>query len=474
MSMSVQKSHKFTRWQNLQDGEKILCLVDDLNVLKIIYSHTSQDKGTSSSLKSMITAPYSQENEKEKKYASTRLKTQHSMLELAVVTEFAVGTELAVSELAVLVFTELAATELAVLVFTELAAIELSVLVFTELAATELVVLVFIELADTELAVLVFTELTATELVVLVFTELAATELAVLVFTELAATELAVLVFTELADTELAVLEFTEFTELQVSLNSQYVRFLEKQKSNDEEAVMLSASRATSTVVDAANATEVSRNHSGSVDEILKIRNPRQIKRLAWNEFEKSNDEEAVVLSASRATSTVVDATNATNVSTLRLGFVFVYFELAKTAGLEEFEKSNDKEAVVLSASRATSPVVDATNATEVSRNHSGSVDEISNIRNPRKMKRLRSSSSQIANTWQSIALRSTFTRRGLSAIVNNLLQSGMSLEEFLLAKGISSEKTVEIEYIRAVAPHKEENPSLHDDWVSAVDGLSQ
>ncbi|GJR50471.1 ATP-dependent DNA helicase PIF1-like protein [Tanacetum coccineum] len=70
MSMSVQKSHKFTRWQNLQDGEKILCLVDDLNVLKIIYSHTSQDKGTSSSLKSMITAPYSQENEKEKKYLS--------------------------------------------------------------------------------------------------------------------------------------------------------------------------------------------------------------------------------------------------------------------------------------------------------------------------------------------------------------------------------------------------------------------
>ncbi|GJW58177.1 hypothetical protein Tco_0104908 [Tanacetum coccineum] len=50
--------------------------------------------------------------------------------------------------------------------------------------------------------------------------------------------------------------------------------------SNDEEAVMLSASRATSTVVDAAIATEVSRNHSGSVDEILKIRNPRQMKRF--------------------------------------------------------------------------------------------------------------------------------------------------------------------------------------------------
>ncbi|GKB64296.1 hypothetical protein Tco_0920482, partial [Tanacetum coccineum] len=36
-------------------------------VLKITYSHTSQVKGTSSSLKSMITTPYSQEKDKEKK-----------------------------------------------------------------------------------------------------------------------------------------------------------------------------------------------------------------------------------------------------------------------------------------------------------------------------------------------------------------------------------------------------------------------
>ncbi|KAK4487751.1 hypothetical protein RD792_005578 [Penstemon davidsonii] len=48
-----------------------------------------------------------------------------------------------------------------------------------------------------------------------------------------------------------------------------------------------------------------------------------------------------------------------------------------------------------------------------------------------------------------------------------------MSLEEFLLAKGISAEKVLEIEYIKAVAPRKEEEPSLHDDWVSAVDGSS-
>lgn len=89
-----------------------------------------------------------------------------------------------------------------------------------------------------------------------------------------------------------------------------------------------------------------------------------------------------------------------------------------------------------------------------------------------------------------SIALPSNLTRMGLSAVVNNLLQSGnddwkpepfdflidgelvrMSLEDFLLAKGISAEKTLEIEYIKAVAPRKEEDPSLHDDWVSAVDG---
>ncbi|GKC70166.1 hypothetical protein Tco_1116049, partial [Tanacetum coccineum] len=49
-----------------QDGEKRLCLADDLKKFKITYSHTSQAKGISSSLKSMITTPYSQEKEKEK------------------------------------------------------------------------------------------------------------------------------------------------------------------------------------------------------------------------------------------------------------------------------------------------------------------------------------------------------------------------------------------------------------------------
>ncbi|GKB28115.1 hypothetical protein Tco_0867516, partial [Tanacetum coccineum] len=38
-----------------QDGETRLCLVDDLKVFKVTFSHSRQDKGTSSNLKSMIT-----------------------------------------------------------------------------------------------------------------------------------------------------------------------------------------------------------------------------------------------------------------------------------------------------------------------------------------------------------------------------------------------------------------------------------
>ncbi|KAG6418197.1 hypothetical protein SASPL_120397 [Salvia splendens] len=91
-----------------------------------------------------------------------------------------------------------------------------------------------------------------------------------------------------------------------------------------------------------------------------------------------------------------------------------------------------------------------------------------------------------------SISIPANLTRFGLSALVNNLLFTAnvnwttepfdflidgelvrMSLEEFLIAKGISAEKVLEIEYIKAVAPRKQEEPSLHDDWVSAVDGSS-
>ncbi|KAL6499150.1 WD repeat-containing protein 12 [Orobanche hederae] len=91
-----------------------------------------------------------------------------------------------------------------------------------------------------------------------------------------------------------------------------------------------------------------------------------------------------------------------------------------------------------------------------------------------------------------SISIPANLTRFGLSALVNNLLLSEnadweaepfdflidrelvrLSLEEFLLAKGISAEEVLEIEYFKAVAPRKEEEPSLHDDWVSSVDGSS-
>ncbi|KAL8118887.1 hypothetical protein AgCh_016397 [Apium graveolens] len=46
-----------------------------------------------------------------------------------------------------------------------------------------------------------------------------------------------------------------------------------------------------------------------------------------------------------------------------------------------------------------------------------------------------------------------------------------MSIGQFLLAKGITVEKVLEIEYIKGVIPRKEDEPSLHDDWVSAVEG---
>ncbi|WOK92374.1 hypothetical protein Cni_G01993 [Canna indica] len=89
-----------------------------------------------------------------------------------------------------------------------------------------------------------------------------------------------------------------------------------------------------------------------------------------------------------------------------------------------------------------------------------------------------------------SLAVPSNLSRMGLSEIVNLLLKNvntdhetqpfdflidgelvRLPLEEFLLAKGISAEKVLEIEYIKAVAPRKQQDPSLHDDWVSSVDG---
>ncbi|KAI3690306.1 hypothetical protein L2E82_48286 [Cichorium intybus] len=57
--------------------------------------------------------------------------------------------------------------------------------------------------------------------------------------------------------------------------------------------------------------------------------------------------------------------------------------ELVKTAALEEFKKTNDEEAAVLSASRAASTVVDAANATEVSRTHNTGASESTNTKEP-------------------------------------------------------------------------------------------
>ncbi|XP_047069261.1 ribosome biogenesis protein WDR12 homolog [Lolium rigidum] len=88
------------------------------------------------------------------------------------------------------------------------------------------------------------------------------------------------------------------------------------------------------------------------------------------------------------------------------------------------------------------------------------------------------------------IAVPAELSRMGLSEIVNSLILSAepdhqaqpfdfivdgelvrMPLHQFLLAKGISAERVLELEYVKAVAPKKQEQPLPHDDWVSAVDG---
>ncbi|KAI3804589.1 hypothetical protein L1987_26248 [Smallanthus sonchifolius] len=57
--------------------------------------------------------------------------------------------------------------------------------------------------------------------------------------------------------------------------------------------------------------------------------------------------------------------------------------ELVKTAALEEFKKTNNEEAAVLSASQAASTVVDAANAIEVSRTQAADVSESANSKQP-------------------------------------------------------------------------------------------
>jgi len=88
------------------------------------------------------------------------------------------------------------------------------------------------------------------------------------------------------------------------------------------------------------------------------------------------------------------------------------------------------------------------------------------------------------------IAIPADLSRMGLSEIVNSLLAAAepdhkaqpfdflvdgelvrLPLQQFLLAKGISAERVLELEYVKVVAPRKQEEPCPHDDWVSAVDG---
>ncbi|TKW35674.1 hypothetical protein SEVIR_2G390300v4 [Setaria viridis] len=88
------------------------------------------------------------------------------------------------------------------------------------------------------------------------------------------------------------------------------------------------------------------------------------------------------------------------------------------------------------------------------------------------------------------IAVPADLSRMGLSEIVNSLLAAAepdhkaqpfdflvdgelvrLPLQQFLLAKGITAERVLELEYVKAVAPRKQDKPCPHDDWVSAVDG---
>ena len=47
------------------------------------------------------------------------------------------------------------------------------------------------------------------------------------------------------------------------------------------------------------------------------------------------------------------------------------------------------------------------------------------------------------------------------------------TLDEYLTSKGLSSETTVELQYVRSLIPPLFEASFEHDDWVSSVDVLS-
>ncbi|CAI9090517.1 OLC1v1025299C1 [Oldenlandia corymbosa var. corymbosa] len=60
-----------------------------------------------------------------------------------------------------------------------------------------------------------------------------------------------------------------------------------------------------------------------------------------------------------------------------------------------------------------------------------------------------------------SITIPSNLTCLGLSTIVSSFLKAEVLAQ------------TLEIEYIKAMVPRTVEEPSLHDDWVNAIDGSS-
>jgi hypothetical protein len=80
--------------------------------------------------------------------------------------------------------------------------------------------------------------------------------------------------------------------------------------------------------------------------------------------------------------------------------------------------------------------------------------------------------------------------RHGLSTLLNELLQreddripfdiliNGQFLrttvDEYLTKNGINAETTLDVEYTRALVPPLNVTSFEHDDWVSAVDVLSQ
>ncbi|KAJ4370615.1 ribosome biogenesis protein ytm1 [Neocucurbitaria cava] len=96
----------------------------------------------------------------------------------------------------------------------------------------------------------------------------------------------------------------------------------------------------------------------------------------------------------------------------------------------------------------------------------------------------------QIAEEPTTLLVQTSLTRHKLSTLVNDLLHRDesripfdilingeflrTSVDEFLTKNGINAETTLDVEYTRALVPPLNVTSFEHDDWVSAVDVLSQ